>query len=356
MSTFAERLLRWWDENGRKDLPWQRDRTAYRVWVSEIMLQQTQVATVIGYFERFIDAFPTVAHLANAPLDRVLHLWSGLGYYSRARNLHRAAIDIMADHDGELPTEPQALEKLKGIGRSTAAAIVAQAYGKRATILDGNVKRVLSRHYRIDGDPTRAATQATLWSHAETLTPWRRVADYTQAIMDLGATVCTPSNPRCDACPVARTCGVGEKGDWQNFPARKTKAAKRRHETRRFYVAVTRDRAVWLERRPDQGIWGGLYSPPEYPPETPLERFLADIGIASTNVDAVHECPPIEHGFTHFDLTVEPVVVVIAKRPASIGETKNGWFDETAPGIGLSTIAAKLMHLARSFTEAFELT
>ncbi len=356
MTTFAERLLFWWDENGRKDLPWQRDRTPYRVWVSEIMLQQTQVTTVIGYFERFIEAFPTVAHLANAPIDRVLHAWSGLGYYSRARNLHRAAVDIMAEHAGELPTDPRELEKLAGIGRSTAAAIVAQAHGKRATILDGNVKRVLSRQFRIDGDPTRAATQAALWSHAEALTPWRRVADYTQAIMDLGATVCTRTNPLCEDCAVERSCGAREHGDWASFPARKTKPTTRRHETRRFYVAVTRDGSVWLERRPDEGIWGGLYSPPEYAPGTPIERFLADTHLEQADVHAVHECPPIEHGFTHFDLTVHPIVVVISQRPDVVAERSAGWFDDPDAPVGLSTIAARLMRLARSFTEAFELT
>ena len=232
---FAKRLLAWWDVHGRKDLPWQLNRTPYRVWVSEIMLQQTTVAAVVPYFERFMARFPDVETLADAGLDEVLHLWSGLGYYARARSLHRAAGIVVTDHGGRLPESQEALMALPGVGRSTAAAIAAQAFGRRAAILDGNVKRVLSRIHRVAGQPSSSATIGVLWDLAEAHTPADRVADYTQAIMDLGATLCRRRDPSCPNCPVQDMCGAFAQGDIASFPERAVRR-ERRAERRRFFV------------------------------------------------------------------------------------------------------------------------
>src|SRR5262245_49623140 len=206
MNAFAEAVLAWYDVHGRRNLPWQHPRTPYRVWISEVMLQQTQVATVIPYFERFVTRFPNVDALARTDIDDVLHLWTGLGYYARARNLHAAAKRIVEHHRGELPHELDELQALPGIGRSTPGAPLSAGHGIRAPILDGNVKRVLARYFGVPGYPGQNAVAEVLWAHAESTTPCERVADYTQAIMDLGATLCTRSNPRCSNCPVASNC------------------------------------------------------------------------------------------------------------------------------------------------------
>lgn len=233
---FAARLLRWYDRHGRKDLPWQRARTPYTVWVSEVMLQQTQVATVIPYFERFMARFPDVRTLADAPLDAVLAHWSGLGYYSRARNLHRAAQQIRDRHGGVFPEDMDAIAALPGIGRSTAGAILAQALGQRHAILDGNVKRVLTRHRAIAGWPGQSAVERRLWEIAEAETPHARVADYTQAIMDLGAMVCTRARPRCGACPVADDCAARAAGTVSRYPAPKPRKTLPVRQTRMLLV------------------------------------------------------------------------------------------------------------------------
>ncbi|HET9472732.1 MAG TPA: A/G-specific adenine glycosylase, partial [Steroidobacteraceae bacterium] len=253
----APRLNTWHARHGRHDLPWQRERTAYRVWVSEIMLQQTQVVTVIPYFERFMQRFPSVRALADADVDEVLHLWTGLGYYARARNLHRAARQIRDQHQGAFPRDFAAVVELPGIGRSTAGAILALASGARHTILDGNVKRVLARHYAVDGAPDTQATLARLWQLAEENTPAEDVATYTQAIMDLGATLCTRARPRCAECPLAEDCTArieARQGEW---PATKRKRAARRRRSAVMVVA-RHDSAVLLVQRPASGIWGGL--------------------------------------------------------------------------------------------------
>ena len=259
--SFARRLLAWWDVHGRKDLPWQRDRTPYRVWISEVMLQQTRATTVVPYFERFVRRFPGVDALARAELDEVLHLWSGLGYYARARNLHRAAGIIVREHGGVLPDAAAALAALPGVGRSTAAAIAAQGFGRRAAILDANVKRVLARRHRVAGPVSSTATLAKLWRLAELHTPAERVADYTQAIMDLGATVCRRSRPRCAECPVGDDCEAAAAGDPERFPERAPRR-ERRLERSRFFVVVDPDGACLVEQRPPRGVWGGLWSPP----------------------------------------------------------------------------------------------
>jgi len=342
-SGFAARLLAWWDEHGRKDLPWQSPRTPYRVWVSEIMLQQTQVATVIPYFERFMARFPNVQALAGVELDEVLHYWSGLGYYARARNMHRAAAIVVEQHGGAFPTTAAGMQQLPGVGRSTAAAIVAQAHGTRAPILDGNVKRVLARHHRIAGGANEARTQKELWRLTELHTPHERVADYTQAIMDLGATVCRRAGPRCPACPLRQTCEAFAAGDVERFPERAKRPSARRLERRRFFVLTGPDGRCLVEQRPALGIWGGLWSPPERNADEPLETFLAAAGIESALVDDVREQAVFRHGFSHFDLDIEPVYVRLKAMPPVAHDGGGKWVHPQRHTLGLSAVAAKLL-------------
>ena len=307
---FAERLLAWFDTHGRRDLPWQHPRTPYRVWLSEVMLQQTQVATVIPYFERFVRELPDVPALAAAPLDRVLALWAGLGYYSRARNLHRAAQLCVERHDGELPREVEALGALPGIGRSTAAAIAAQAYGDRHAILDGNVKRVLARRHGVHGDPSTPAVVAKLWTHSEAALPRSRLADYTQALMDLGATLCKRRRPDCDRCPVAGDCHARVHGSQATLPSPK---ARRASPERRVVLLVATDarHRVLCETRPPRGIWGGLVSVPEFADVAALMRESGRLGFAEPVALA-----PFTHAFTHFRLHAQPYAARIAAASA----------------------------------------
>jgi A/G-specific adenine glycosylase len=258
----ADALLPWFDRHGRHDLPWKAGADPYRIWLSEIMLQQTQVTTVIPYYERFLEAFPDADALAAAEVDAVLARWTGLGYYARARNLHRAARAIVDDHGGRFPADVDALAALPGIGRSTAGAIAAQAFGVRAPILDGNVKRVITRLAAVEGWPGRTAVARELWALAEDWTPAERVADYTQAVMDLGATVCTPRRPACDACPLADRCLARARGLQHRLPTPKPKREKPERRTRMLLIQDP-DGAVLLERRPPQGIWGGLWCFPQ---------------------------------------------------------------------------------------------
>jgi len=306
--TVAARLLRWFDQHGRKDLPWQRAdahgrRDAYRVWLSEIMLQQTQVATVVGYFERFTTALPTLPALAQADEDTVLALWSGLGYYRRARFLHRAAQLCMTQHGGELPREFDALAALPGIGRSTAGAILAQAHGLRFAILDGNVKRVLARYHGVHGHPGQSAVEKALWQHAENHTPDQRLPDYTQAIMDLGATVCVRSRPRCDACPLAADCVAHRDGLTAQLPGRKPGKAL---PTRATVMVVLRDtqRRVLLERRGAHGVWAGLWSLPEAGDADDAWRVAQH----HARIDDAHALAAFTHVFSHYRLDVEPLL------------------------------------------------
>ena len=340
--SFANRLLAWWDTHGRKNLPWQRGRTPYRVWVAEIMLQQTQVSTVVPYFERFAARFPTVDALARADLDEVLHLWSGLGYYARARNLHRAAGIVAREHGGVFPETLAAVQALPGIGRSTAAAIIAQSSGQRAAILDANVKRVLARRHRVAGAISSAATLDTLWRLADAHTPAERVADYTQAIMDLGATVCRRSRPRCGECPVQSDCLAHAGGDPERYPERAPRR-QRRLERSRFFVVVDPQGACLVERRPPRGIWGGLWSPPERAAGESVNGFLAQAGIAPELVEQVLAADVFRHGFTHFDLDVEPVYVRLKSRPAQVRESAGRWINPDDHRLGLSTVAARLV-------------
>ena len=339
---FAERLLAWWDENGRKSFPWQRDRTPYRVWVSEIMLQQTRAVAVVPYFERFMARFPRLEMLAAAPLDEVLHLWSGLGYYARARNLHRAATIVVGEHDGVFPSSLDAIRKLPGIGRSTAAAIVAQAHGQRAAILDGNVKRVLARHYRVGGAVSSSATRNELWRYAESHTPKRRVADYTQAIMDLGATICARLRPACAICPLHATCRGLATGDVDKFPQRRVRG-NRRLEKQRVFVLTDDSGASFVRRQPPTGIWGGLWSPPQGPIDQTADAFLAAHGVGRQSIESISMGRPIQHGFSHYDLVVEPVYVRLNARLALMGEQNGAWIRPGHHRLGLSALAAKLL-------------
>lgn len=302
MTNFARRLLAWYDRHGRHDLPWQKEPTPYRVWVSEVMLQQTQVATVIPYFERFMVSFPDVEALAHASLDEVMAHWSGLGYYSRARNLHRAAQHIRDEHHGEFPQQLETVMALPGIGRSTAGAILALACNQHQTILDGNVKRVLSRFHAIDGWPGKREVEQRLWQLAEESTPKKRTAAYTQAIMDLGATLCTRSKPRCDACPVNVDCLAHAQDRTTEFPGKKPRKTLPVREV--IMPVVINDKGeVLLQKRPPVGIWGGLWSLPECVDEEALSRWCKKRGIRSC---ASQTLEPFRHTFTHFQLLIQP--------------------------------------------------
>ena len=337
---FAALLLDWHAVHGRHDLPWQRDRSAYRVWVSEVMLQQTQVGTVIGYFDRFMARFPTLVTLADAPQDDVLHLWSGLGYYARARNLQRAAQQVRDQHGGVFPTEFEAVAALPGIGRSTAAAILALSGDQRHAICDGNVKRVLARVHAVAGRPGERAFETQLWALAERETPHQQVASYTQAIMDLGATLCTRRNPACPRCPVASLCVAQAQGTAQQFPA--PRKARVRPARQCVLVLLRRDDGcVWLQQRPARGIWGGLWSPPQFDSAAEADAQLP----GATEAQAL---PPIDHVFTHFDLHIQPLLMAV---PAAWQAPAEGqWYDPQQPArIGLpAPVAVLLERLATS--------
>jgi A/G-specific adenine glycosylase len=309
---FASHVMRWQQRHGRNSLPWQATRDPYRVWLSEIMLQQTQVATVLDYYPRFLARFPDVASLAAAEEDDVLALWSGLGYYSRARNLHRCAREIMTLHGGRFPGDARALQELPGIGRSTAAAIAAFCFGERAAILDGNVKRVLARVLGFGGDLAGAATQRELWSHAEALLPHRGLAQampcYTQGLMDLGATVCSARDPGCNRCPVRALCAAYAQGDPQRYPV-KSRKLRRSAESLWLLRAHTAAEAVWLQKRPRSGIWASLYCLPVFASREELRAALP----ARCEVQ---DGPPVTHVLTHKDLYLYPVEVRLsAKQP-----------------------------------------
>lgn len=333
-SDFSDRVLAWFDEHGRKDLPWQSNPTPYRVWVSEIMLQQTQVATVVPYFERFMQRFPDVRSLADANEDDVLHHWSGLGYYARARNLQRTARIVRDEYDGKFPENFDQVVALPGIGRSTAGAILSLACGQRHAILDGNVKRVLARHAAIEGWPGNSETLQRLWELAAAILPGTRFAAYSQAMMDLGATLCTRSKPSCDACPVAEDCVARIESRQADFPGRKLKKAL----PERFVdmLVIEHDGKVLLEKRPPTGIWGGLWSLPE-----------ADDGVAALQQQFAHVeitmLPPLRHTFSHFRLHIRPLHAVVAK-PASIGDRASGWYDvASTPALGLAAPVKQIL-------------
>jgi len=301
MSAISELLLPWFKQNGRKDLPWQVQPDAYRVWLSEIMLQQTQVTTVIPYFERFVASFPGLKQLADASLDEVLQHWAGLGYYARARNLHKTAIIVRDEYQGELPTNLDDLVVLPGIGRSTAGAILSLAHGQYAPILDGNVKRVLARVYQVEGWPGKTATMKQLWSLAEEQTPPQNVNYYNQAIMDLGAMVCRRTSPACDACPLTTLCGSFESSTQALYPESRPK--KNRPHRHRWLLLHQHENRLLLERRPPQGIWGGLWSLPELETLDQLEQWQTEqLGFSQPPIERQENL--LRHQFSHFDLSI----------------------------------------------------
>lgn len=308
MNSFSSRLLQWYQQHGRHDLPWQKDRTFYSVWVSEIMLQQTQVATVIPYYQNFMQRFNDIATLAGATQDEVLKYWAGLGYYSRARNIHKAACHIVESHHGEFPTVYDDVIALPGIGPSTAGAILAQAAGQRHAILDGNVKRVLARYRAIEGWPGQKHVENQLWEIAEAFTPKKDLVDYTQAIMDLGATLCTRSSPSCESCPVAQDCSANLQQLTAELPTKKPKKTLPVKQ-KRFLIIRNKQGATLMEKRPPNGIWGGLWSLPELAMDEIVDESVNNNW--QLNVSSYGDLPTFRHTFSHFHLEITPCEVDI---------------------------------------------
>ncbi len=322
---FSRDVIEWQKQHGRHALPWQNTRDAYRVWLSEIMLQQTQVAAVIPYYLRFLDTFPTIQELAAAPSEQVMAHWSGLGYYSRARNLHQCAQKVVAQYGGAFPRDPALLELLPGIGRSTAAAISAFSYGTRAAILDGNVKRVFARVFGVERYPGEKAVENELWLRAVALLPERGVEAYTQGLMDLGATLCTRNRPACTRCPLAHRCVAYATGRTAELPVRKPKKAI--PEKQATMLVIVDGDQVLLEQRPDSGIWGGLLSLPEVPSHAENEGIDFDSAIASFGVaESVEKLSPFTHVFTHFKLHVSPYRIDLARRLQVAAQRNHAWY------------------------------
>ena len=340
MSTFSEHVVTWQRQHGRHALPWQNTHDPYRIWLSEIMLQQTQVATVIPYYERFLDTFPTVADLARAPAEDVMQLWAGLGYYTRARNLHACAQQVLANWGGQFPPTAADIETLPGIGRSTAAAIAAFAYGERSPILDGNVKRVFARHFGIEGDPSKRPVELIMWGLAgENLpvvssTTADDMRSYTQGLMDLGATVCTRGAPDCGRCPVRGTCVALREARQHDLPTPKVRKKSPERDT--GMLVLERDGCVLLKMRPSPGIWGGLWSLPEFALASGAEAAWRELGVKAQEA---FELPVFSHTFTHFKLHVTPWHVRVDEAAAP---------DGAAPGTELDKAEWWWMPVARA--------
>ncbi|WP_437880129.1 A/G-specific adenine glycosylase [Pseudomonas sp. LRF_L74] len=348
---FSSAVLDWYDHHGRKDLPWQQDITPYRVWVSEIMLQQTQVSTVLGYFDRFMHALPTVAALANAAEDEVLHLWTGLGYYTRARNLQKTAQIVMRDHAGEFPRDVEKLAELPGIGRSTAGAIASLSMGLRAPILDGNVKRVLARYVAQEGYPGEPKVARQLWTVAERFLPHERVNHYTQAMMDLGATLCTRSKPSCLICPLHTGCEAHMLGLEIRYPVPKPR--KELPQKRTLMPILANDEgAILLYRRPSTGLWGGLWSLPELDDLDGLDDLASQHGL---HLNERRELDGLTHTFSHFQLAIEPWLVHVDEQAGAVAEGDWLWYNlATPPRLGLAAPVKKLLKRAADVLNAGE--
>lgn len=338
--SFAEKLLNWYEHSGRKDLHWQHPREPYRVWLSEVMLQQTQVKTVIPYFERFIEKFPSVIHLAEADEDLVFSLWSGLGYYSRARNLHKTAQIIAKDYAGEFPSSQHELEQLPGIGASTAAAIVSQAFNKPAAILDGNVKRVLSRYFLVEGWPGKSDVHKKLLNIAESCLPEHRYRDYTQAIMDMGATCCKPKNPLCQQCPLMQDCLACQQQRVHEFPHKKQ--AKTLPVKTQQFLLIHHKEKVYLEKRPPTGLWGGLWCMPAIDSAACPRQFVENdlpLKVLQTN-----NFLNIKHSFSHFQLVIEAKTIAVVPLNHQVKESCGQWFAKhEIEEIGLARPTSELL-------------
>ncbi|KZN15115.1 A/G-specific adenine glycosylase [Marinomonas sp. TW1] len=339
---FAPRVLAWFDEHGRKNLPWQENKTPYRVWISEIMLQQTQVTTVIPYYQKFMASFPTVEALAAADQDEVLAHWSGLGYYARARNMHKAAKRLVDEFDSEFPQSLEGVCELSGIGRSTAAAILSISRGKQTAILDGNVKRVLARFHAVPNWPGEKKTEQAMWHLADAYMPSQRCGDYTQAMMDLGATLCTRSKPQCLICPLETDCQASKTPDPTQFPIRKPKKAAKPEKQIQMLVLTNDEQHILLEKRPSTGIWGGLWSLPELAVDESIvlhaeQRF-------ATNVLSVTSLSPFRHTFSHYHLDIVPSHVKLAALKGVMEANKYQWFLRSdALNLGLPTPVRRIL-------------
>jgi A/G-specific adenine glycosylase len=351
--SFAATLVAWQKEHGRHDLPWQNTRDAYLVWLSEIMLQQTQVSAVLGYYARFLERFPTLASLAAAPVEDVMAQWAGLGYYTRARNLHKCAQRVMAEYGGAFPSDPALLAELPGIGRSTAAAIAAFSAGRRAAIMDGNVKRVFARVFGIDSYPGERKTEEAMWARAEALAPAEGIEAYTQGLMDMGATLCTRSSPACERCPMQARCVAFATGRTAELPVRKPKKAT---PEKFAHMLLLADRGqVLLEQRPATGIWGGLLSLPELAGHGALADDAAavaapaDAAVAAAvspfgAMESLERLLPVVHVFTHYKLHIHPLLVTLSSRAALAGEARYQWLDAAAlPAAALPAPIKKLL-------------
>uniref|UniRef100_UPI0040485B91 A/G-specific adenine glycosylase n=1 Tax=Rheinheimera sp. TaxID=1869214 RepID=UPI0040485B91 len=336
---FSNQLVSWYQQHGRKTLPWQLNKSPYKTWLSEVMLQQTQVATVIPYFERFTSRFADINALAAAPLDEVLHLWTGLGYYARARNLHKAAQTIAAKHNGDFPTEFDQVLALPGIGRSTAGAVLSLALGQHYPILDGNCKRVLARFAAIAGWPGEKKTEQQLWQLAEQITPKHSVAEFNQAMMDLGATLCSRSKPRCVECPLKLKCQAALAGEQALYPGKKPKKAL--PEKQSFWLLLQYDRQVLLAQRPAAGLWGGLFGFIEFASATEREQYIA---LNALQTESSEELAGFLHTFSHFHLWIQPQLLKLKCKPDTVQEQSAAtWFTiERIPQVGLSAPAKQL--------------
>ena len=340
---FSARLIRWQRQHGRHDLPWQQTRDAYRIWLAEIMLQQTQVSTVIPYYSRFLERFPTIEALARSALEPVLELWAGLGYYARARNLHRCAQVIVADCAGHFPKEAQAIAELPGIGRSTAAAISVFAFGQRAAILDGNVKRVLARCFGIEGFPGSATTQKEMWRLADALLPAGNIGAYTQGLMDLGSTLCSRRKPFCNACPMHDICIARREGRQAELPVAKPRKVLPERET--GLLILTDGKRVLLERRPPAGLWGGLLTLPEggVAEARELSRRYG------CRLLAMQALLPFRHTFSHFHLHIQPLLCRVEVKTRLVAEAGWHWLEYEA--IETAALPAPIRFLLRTMAQ-----
>lgn len=341
---FSQAVLAWYDQHGRKHLPWQQQITPYKVWVSEIMLQQTQVTTVIPYFERFMARFPTINDLAQAEQDEVLHLWTGLGYYARARNLHKAAQIMAEQHQGKFPAEFEQVLALPGIGRSTAGAVLSLSLGQHHAILDGNVKRVLTRFMAVEGWPGQKKVENELWHIAETFSPKDRINNYNQVMMDLGAMVCTRSKPKCDECPVADKCQALAQSRVTDFPYSKPK--KDKPVKFAYMLLMQHEHQLYMYQRPQTGIWGGLYSYPEFETLAELQAYLSNLGLADEFEHLSYSEEAIfRHTFSHYHLDIQPIKLQLVEKPNIVAENNDIWFSLTEGDnkIGKSAVTEKLL-------------